>query len=198
MCQDYRRGDIFYADLSPVIGSEQGGRRPVLILQNDVGNQHSPTTIVAAVTSKAATKAKLPVHVALPGGIGLEKDSIVLLEQVRTIDKARFDKYVGRLDDASMQKVDKSLSISVGLSKKIDWSTGIPCKCQVCKCGWLSRFTVLHNPKLPWSRCGLAASICCSSKTHLSSIYSMRLKKFVNFSRNPLTVEYMFNYNIVG
>ena len=131
MCQDYRRGDIFYADLSPVIGSEQGGRRPVLILQNDVGNQHSPTTIVAAVTSKAATKAKLPVHVALPGGIGLEKDSIVLLEQVRTIDKARFDKYVGRLDDASMQKVDKSLSISVGLSKKIDWSTGI----ELCLCG---------------------------------------------------------------
>ncbi|MCL6635810.1 MAG: type II toxin-antitoxin system PemK/MazF family toxin [Peptococcaceae bacterium] len=110
-----RRGDIFYADLSPVVGSEQGGTRPVLIIQNDIGNQYSPTTIVAAITSQIA-KAKLPTHVemnASPGG--LEKDSVILLEQIRTIDKSRLMEKVASLDDEMMAKVNQAVEISLGL-----------------------------------------------------------------------------------
>lgn len=110
-----RRGDIFFADLSPVIGSEQGGTRPVLILQNDIGNQYSPTTIVAAITSQI-TKAKLPTHiemVALPNG--LEKDSVILLEQLRTIDKSRLLEKVTSLSEEMMVKVNKAIEISLGL-----------------------------------------------------------------------------------
>ena len=126
-----KRGDIFYADLSPYIGSEQGGRRPVIVIQNDTGNQHSPTVIIAAVTSKTLTKAKLPVHVHLPGSAGLEKDSIALLEQIRTIDKSRLESYIGRLDEETMSRIDKALGISVGIGKAIDWSEGI----ELCLCG---------------------------------------------------------------
>lgn len=125
------RGDMYYADLNPVVGSEQGGRRPVIIIQNDTGNEHSPTTIVASVTSRVLTKAKLPVHVNLPHAFGLEKDSIVLLEQIRTIDKTRLENYVGRIDEATMCKVDRALGISVGLSPKINWGDAI----ELCLCG---------------------------------------------------------------
>lgn len=110
-----RRGDIFYADLSPVVGSEQGGTRPVLILQNDIGNQYSPTTIVAAITSQIA-KAKLPTHVemaASPGG--LVKDSVILLEQIRTIDKSRLMEKVTSLNRETMEKVNHAVEISLGL-----------------------------------------------------------------------------------
>jgi Growth inhibitor len=110
-----RRGDIFFADLSPVVGSEQGGTRPVLILQNDIGNQYSPTTIVAAITSQI-DKAKLPTHVELsktPGG--LEKDSVVLLEQIRTIDKSRLMEKVTSLTEDMMRKVNQAAEISLGL-----------------------------------------------------------------------------------
>ncbi len=127
----YSRGDMYYADLSPYIGSEQGGRRPVVIIQNDVGNQHSPTVIIAAVTSKILTKAKLPVHVQLPHGLGLEKNSIALLEQIRTIDKSRLEDFIGKLDEQTMRCIDKALGISVGLDKKIDWNDGI----ELCLCG---------------------------------------------------------------
>ncbi len=110
-----RRGDIFYADLSPVVGSEQGGTRPVLILQNDIGNQYSPTTIVAAITSKIA-KAKLPTHVEMPAGPGgLEKDSVILLEQIRTIDKSRLMEKVTSLSRETMLKVNHAVEISLGL-----------------------------------------------------------------------------------
>lgn len=112
-----RRGDIFYADLSPVVGSEQGGIRPVLIVQNDVGNRFSPTVIAAAITSQK-DKARLPTHIQLNStGSGLAKDSIVLLEQIRTIDKRRLREKMGTLDADSMSQVNKALSISFGLGK---------------------------------------------------------------------------------
>lgn len=110
-----RRGDIYYADLSPVIGSEQGGTRPVLIVQNDVGNRHSPTVIAAAITSQK-DKARLPTHIQVnTEGSGLTRDSVVLLEQIRTIDKKRLREHMGRLDDTAMMRIDHALQISFGL-----------------------------------------------------------------------------------
>lgn len=111
--KEIKRNEIYYADLNPVKGSEQGGIRPVLILQNDVGNKHSPTTIVAAITSRQ-TKADLPTHVEIEVA-GLKKKSIVLLEQIVTIDKTRLSDYVGRLDKATMGMVDKAIVISFGI-----------------------------------------------------------------------------------
>lgn len=110
-----KRGDIYYADLSPVVGSEQGGVRPVLIVQNDVGNRFSPTVIAAAITSQKE-KSKLPTHIELQStGCGLSKDSVVLLEQIRTIDKRRLKEKMGRLDEHSMNEINRALSISFGL-----------------------------------------------------------------------------------
>ena len=110
-----KRGDIYYADLSPVVGSEQGGVRPVLIIQNDVGNKYSPTVIAAAITSRI-NKAKMPTHIELCAReYGLNKDSVILLEQIRTIDKKRLREKTGRLDDALMSRVNDALSISFGL-----------------------------------------------------------------------------------
>lgn len=110
-----KRGDIYYADLSPVIGSEQGGVRPVLIVQNDVGNKYSPTVIAAAITSQH-DKSKMPTHINLNAECcGLSKDSIVLLEQVRTIDKQRLKEKMGTIDAGAMNRVDKALSVSFGL-----------------------------------------------------------------------------------
>ena len=114
-----RRGDIYYADLSPVVGSEQGGLRPVLIIQNDVGNRYSPTVIAAAITSQL-TKARLPTHIDVYADrYGLAKDSVVLLEQIRTIDKRRLKEQMGHLDDAVMQKVNDAISVSFGLGHQI-------------------------------------------------------------------------------
>jgi len=110
-----RRGDIFYADLSPVVGSEQGGVRPVLIIQNDIGNKFSPTVIVSAITSQI-NKAKLPTHVEISAKeYGLQKDSVILLEQLRTIDKKRRREKIGHLDDKLMEQVNEALYISLGL-----------------------------------------------------------------------------------
>ena len=110
-----KRGDIYYADLSPVVGSEQGGMRPVLIIQNDMGNRHSPTVIAAAITSQTG-KARLPTHINLTGNsYGLSRDSVVLLEQIRTIDKKRLREHMGRLDEALMSKVDNAIAVSFGL-----------------------------------------------------------------------------------
>jgi len=109
------RGDLYYADLNPVVGSEQGGIRPVLIIQNDVGNKHSPTVIIAAITSKAM-KATLPTHCVLNPHAGLDRDSVVLLEQIRTIDKRRLKDHVGTLGQDDMSAVNKALAISVGLN----------------------------------------------------------------------------------
>ncbi len=111
-----RRGDIYYADLSPVIGSEQGGLRPVLIVQNDIGNKYSPTVIAAAITSKM-TKSKLPTHIDVYGEkVGLSKDSVILLEQIRTIDKKRLKEKMGHLDDNLMHEVNDAITVSFGLS----------------------------------------------------------------------------------
>lgn len=110
-----RRGDIYYADLSPVVGSEQGGMRPVLIVQNDVGNRYSPTVIAAAITSKTS-KSKLPTHIEVfADRYGLAKDSVILLEQIRTIDKTRLKEKMGHLDDAVMDRVNDAITVSFGL-----------------------------------------------------------------------------------
>ncbi|WP_035776494.1 MULTISPECIES: type II toxin-antitoxin system PemK/MazF family toxin [Clostridium] len=110
-----KRGDIFYADLSPVVGSEQGGIRPVIIIQNDIGNKYSPTVIVAAITSQI-NKAKLPTHVEISSEeYGLNKDSVVLLEQIRTLDKKRLKEKIGHMTDSDMEKVDKALLVSIAL-----------------------------------------------------------------------------------
>ena len=109
-----RRGDIYYADLSPVIGSEQGGLRPVLIVQNDMGNKHSPTVIAAAITSKVS-KTKLPTHIDIMGShVGLAKDSVILLEQIRTLDKRRLKERIGELPPATMVRVNRAILISLG------------------------------------------------------------------------------------
>lgn len=113
-----KRGDIYYAELNPVIGSEQGGTRPVLIISNDIGNRHSPTVIVAAITSRVHTKAKLPTHTAIRDFEGLNKDSIILLEQIRTIDKKRLQEYIGMLSESEMARVDKALAISISINNR--------------------------------------------------------------------------------
>jgi mRNA interferase MazF len=110
-----KRGDVYFADLSPVVGSEQGGVRPVLIIQNDIGNRFSPTVIVAAITAQIQ-KAKLPTHVEIDAKrYGFERDSVILLEQIRTIDKQRLTDKITHLDDEMMDKVDEALQISLGL-----------------------------------------------------------------------------------
>ena len=112
------RGDLFFANLNPVKGSEQGGKRPVVILQNDVGNKFSPTVIVAAITSRTRKKANMPTHVSLDNA-ALEKDSQVLLEQIRTLDKTRLIKKVGKLTQDEMRAIDNSLEISLSLVKDV-------------------------------------------------------------------------------
>ena len=111
-----KRGDIYYADLSPVVGSEQGGLRPVLIVQNDVGNRYSPTVIAAAITSRMS-KAKLPTHIDITGAdTGLSRDSVILLEQIRTIDKKRLKEKMGHLDEITMNNVNNAIEVSFGLA----------------------------------------------------------------------------------
>ena len=114
-----KRGDIYYADLSPVVGSEQGGLRPVLIVQNDVGNRYSPTVIAAAITSRM-TKTRLPTHIDVTAdNLGLAKDSVVLLEQIRTIDKTRLKEKMGHLDDKLMSSVNNAITVSFGLEPAV-------------------------------------------------------------------------------
>ena len=114
-----KRGDIFYADLSPVVGSEQGGLRPVLIIQNDVGNKYSPTVIAAAITSRLG-KTRLPTHIDIYADkVGLAKDSVVLLEQIRTLDKRRLKEKMGHLDDVVMSEVNNAIAVSFGLGEAL-------------------------------------------------------------------------------
>lgn len=108
-----RRGEIYFADLSPVVGSEQGGVRPVLIIQNDIGNKYSPTIIAAAITSQLC-KAKLPTHIEVGSEFGLCKPSVILMEQIRTLDKRRLKERIGALDEETLKKADKALLISLG------------------------------------------------------------------------------------
>ena len=115
-----KRGDIYYADLSPVVGSEQGGLRPVLIIQNDVGNRYSPTVIAAAITSRMG-KTRLPTHIDIYAEkAGLAKDSVILLEQIRTLDKRRLKEKMGHLDDALMSEVNTAIAVSFGLGVAVD------------------------------------------------------------------------------
>lgn len=117
MQKSVKRGDIYYADLSPVVGSEQGGIRPVLIVQNDTGNRHSPTVIAAAITSQTG-KARLPTHIELGArNYGLSRDSVILLEQVRTLDKSRLRERMGQLDAPTMRSVDEAIAVSLGLGQ---------------------------------------------------------------------------------
>ena len=127
--REIKRGDIYHADLNPIFGSEQGGYRPVLIIQNNIGNKYSPTVIVAAITSQLKTK--LPTHVPLQGIDGVEKHSVVLLEQVRTIDTRRLDDYVGTLDRETMKRIDKALRSSTGVPKVEEKPLEL-CLCAVC------------------------------------------------------------------
>jgi len=110
-----RRGDMFYADLTSGVGSEQNGFRPILIIQNNAGNKYSRTVIAAIITSRVDSKAKLPTHYPIKAQQGLERDSLVLLEQIKTLDKRRLREYIGTLDDETMNEVDKALAVSVGL-----------------------------------------------------------------------------------
>ena len=115
-----KRGDIYYADLSPVVGSEQGGVRPVLIVQNDTGNRYSPTVIAAAIPSQP-NKAKLPTHIALSApDYGLPRDSVVLLEQIRTIDKERLSDCLGKISVQDMQRVEAAMAVSLGMRWRYD------------------------------------------------------------------------------
>jgi len=111
-----KRGDIYYVDLNPTIGSEQGGIRPCLIVQNDVGNKHSPTIVIAPITGKLR-KNPLPTHVLIPQSCGLDMDSLVLMEQIRTFDRARLGAYIGRVEDTLLPTVDKALAICVGIEQ---------------------------------------------------------------------------------
>ncbi len=114
-----KRGDIYYADLSPVVGSEQGGLRPVLIIQNDIGNRYSPTVIAAAITSRMS-KTRLPTHIDIYADkVGLAKDSVILLEQIRTLDKRRLKEKMGHLDDAMMNEVNAAIAVSFGLGQTL-------------------------------------------------------------------------------
>ena len=121
---DVHRGEVFYADLSPVVGSEQGGIRPVLIVQNDVGNRHSPTVIAAAITSRQ-DKNRLPTHIGIRAAdCGLSKDSVVLLEQIRTLDKRRLRERAGQITPEDQRRVDQALGVSIGLGSPSGHTTG--------------------------------------------------------------------------
>jgi len=114
MSKQVKRGEMYYADLSPAVGSEQDGIRPVLVIQNDLGNRYSPTVVVAIITGQPK-KTHLPIHYLLPAENGLEIPSQVLLEQIRTIDKSRMGRYIGRLDERTMKGIDRALAVSMGL-----------------------------------------------------------------------------------
>ena len=114
MIKEIKRGDLYFADLSPAVGSEQNGYRPVIIIQNNVGNKYSPTVVIAAITSKPNKKPDMPTHYPVTGS-GLETSSIALLEQIQTIDKRRLDRYIGQLNENSMKGIDRAIAISLGL-----------------------------------------------------------------------------------
>lgn len=131
-----KRGGVYYANLSPVVGSEQGGYRPVVILQNDIGNKHSPTVIVAAITGKTGKKS-LPVHVGIPNDFGLEENSVILLEQIRTIDKVRLEHFVGIVDKDILKRLEKAINISLEINRKPDWKDALVlCLCPACARGF--------------------------------------------------------------
>ena len=151
--KEIKRNDIYYAELDPVVGSEQGGLRPVLILQNDTGNRHSPTTIVAAITS-SPRKTNLPTHITIQTK-GLTKESIVLLEQIRTIDKSRLTEFVGSLDKQTMESVDRAIVVSFGIQYLVS----------------LLNFIKENDKKLRYEEKGLIARIDPEDKEFLAKTF---------------------------
>lgn len=131
MNRTYLRGDLYYADLGEGIGSEQNGCRPVIIIQNDMGNQHSPTVIVAAITSRKETRGKLPIHYYIGSESGLDRPSVVLLEQIRTLDKKRLGNYIGHLAQKEIEYLDHKLAVSLGLVSYIPSALAM-CLCSIC------------------------------------------------------------------
>lgn len=131
MNQTYKRGDIYFADLGQGVGSEQMGYRPVVIIQNDVGNKHSPTVVVAAITSKVDARAKQPTHCFIGTDYGLELPSVILLEQIRTLDKKRLEKFAGSLQEKHLRELNRALAISVGLIKTPQQNL-VLCLCKPC------------------------------------------------------------------
>lgn len=149
MSKPCSRGEMYYADLDENIGSEQNGYRPVLIIQNNIGNRHSPTVIIAAISSKVDAKARLPTHYLLKAENGLEFPSLVLLEQLRTIDKRRLEHYIGKLDEYHIRRINRALAISVGLIEEVPKNL-IMCLCPTCAnnfYGTGSYFLRRVNPK---------------------------------------------------
>lgn len=162
----FKRGDMFYADMPQGVGSEQSGYRPVIILQNDVGNKHSTTVIVAPLTSVSHTKAKLPTHYIMKAESGLEKPSIVLLEQIHTIDKQRLQKYIGKASDKALAGIEYALAISLGfidpVTKTIEISLCSTCKDSFSKAG---AFTIENKKNAcACSRCGFPKGTLYSIK----------------------------------
>ena len=168
-----KRGDIFYADLSPVVGSEQGGTRPVLIVQNDTGNRHSPTVIAAAITSQTG-KARLPTHINIAGGsVGLSKDSVILLEQLRTIDKKRLGHYVGRLNRTHLRQLNHALAVSIQLTEASVNRISI-CLCSTCA----KKFSDMGAFSLQQRNHGQKAKERCSACKHRPGVdYDMIQRK---------------------
>lgn len=147
MSRTYLRGDMYYADLGRGVGSEQEGYRPVLIIQNNTGNKYSTTVIVAAISSKVNAKAKLPTHYLLKAENGLELPSIVLLEQLRTIDKRRLENYIGRLDEYHIRRINRALAVSVGLIEEMPKNL-IMCLCPACANNFTARVLIIYGASI--------------------------------------------------
>lgn len=147
MNRTYKRGDLYYADLGRGLGSEQQGYRPVLIIQNNIGNKHSPTVIVAAISSKVDAKAKLPTHYLLKAENGLELPSLVLMEQLRTIDKRRLGNYIGRLDEYHIRRINRALAVSVGLIEDVPKNL-IMCLCPACANNFTVQALIIYGASI--------------------------------------------------
>ena len=171
MERKYYRGEMYFAQLGNGIGSEQKGRRPVVIIQNDIGNTYSPTLIVAAITSEIYGKPQLPTHCFLKADNGLQKDSYVLLEQIRTIDKSRIGKYIGRIPEVHISKLNRGLEISVGLNKKKKTSLWL---CDTCakKIRNAGVFSLLKYQGFVKKK-----EVCCLCKKKPGLMYSLIIKE---------------------
>lgn len=174
MERKYNRGEMYYAQLGNGIGSEQKGRRPVVIIQNDIGNTYSPTLIVAAITSEIYSKSQLPTHCLLKADNGLQKDSFILLEQIRTIDKARIGKYIGRIPDVHIPQIDRALRISIGLNNKDKTKIWL---CDTCakKLRSTGVFSLSKNERFINSQ-----ELCTLCRKRKGSIYSLSIQNKEN------------------
>ena len=172
MKKTYHRGELYYADLGTGIGSEQNGYRPVVVIQNDVGNKHSPTTIVAAISTQIKTKAKLPTHFYVSPACGLAQPSIIMLEQIRTIDKTRLDKYIGKLSPTEITGLNHAIAISIELIP-VSSSRIALCLCQSCasKFSGMGFFLFQRN-----SGEGVTKKVCSLCVRHIGDDYEVAIK----------------------